>query len=60
MAETNIELNKTFLSPTIDEIFSAIPQNRNLELSEKKLIEKAYDFSKKAHEGQLRNSGEPY
>lgn len=29
-------------------------------LEEKKLIEKAYLFAQKAHEGQKRNSGEPY
>jgi GTP diphosphokinase / guanosine-3',5'-bis(diphosphate) 3'-diphosphatase len=27
---------------------------------DKKLIEKAYTFAERAHEGQLRNSGEPY
>lgn len=31
-----------------------------LNTEDKKLIEKAYLFSEKAHEGQKRNSGEPY
>lgn len=33
---------------------------KTFEAEEKAIIEKAYFFSKKAHEGQLRNSGEPY
>ncbi len=60
MTDTHVEPNKTFLSPTIDEIFSAVPINRHFNTLEKRLIEKAYNFSKEAHEGQLRNSGEPY
>ncbi len=34
--------------------------NQNLSSEDKKLIKKAYDFSKRAHDGQLRKSGEPY
>ena len=41
----------------IQEIFSLL-QNGNLE--ERKLIQKAYDFAEKAHEGHERKSGEPY
>jgi GTP pyrophosphokinase len=33
---------------------------KTFEAEEKAIIKKAYFFSKKAHEGQLRNSGEPY
>ena len=43
--------------PTIDEIISL---NSDLKEKDKTLIKKAYDFAKKAHEGQLRKSGEPY
>ncbi|MEN9338430.1 MAG: hypothetical protein RI945_155 [Candidatus Parcubacteria bacterium] len=60
MTEIKIETNTTFLSPTLDEIFSALPETRSLSEENKKLIEKAYNFSKRAHEGQMRNSGEPY
>lgn len=41
----------------IREIFSLVP---NITEEEKNLIQKAYDFAKKAHEGELRKSGEPY
>lgn len=33
---------------------------QELSLSEKSLIEEAYNFSQTAHQGQKRNSGEPY
>jgi GTP pyrophosphokinase len=42
-------------SPSV--IFALIPEMSN---DDKQLIEKACDFAKKAHEGQLRKSGEPY
>ena len=45
------------MTPTLDEITSLIPKTKN---QDKLLIEKAYNFAKKAHEGQLRKSGEPY
>ncbi len=32
----------------------------NLKKKDQVLVEKAYDFAKKAHSGQLRKSGEPY
>ena len=41
----------------VEEIFSKID---NLDKKGKDLIEKAYDFAKKSHEGALRKSGEPY
>lgn len=40
-----------------EKIFSLM---QNLKKKDKDLIQKAYDFAKKAHEGQLRKSGEPY
>jgi GTP pyrophosphokinase len=43
--------------PTIDEIISL---NEDYKAKDKILIEKAYNFAKKAHEGQLRKSGDPY
>jgi GTP pyrophosphokinase len=43
--------------PKIDEIFGVIP---NISAKSKALVMKAYDFAMKAHEGQLRKSGEPY
>ena len=43
--------------PTIDEI---IALNKDYKEKDKILIEKAYNFAKKAHEGQLRKSGDPY
>jgi len=44
------------MTPTLDEIISLNPDN----IKDKAIIEKAYNFAKKAHEGQLRKSGEPY
>lgn len=41
----------------IKEIFSLL---KNPTLEDKTLIQKAYDFALKAHEGHKRNSGEPY
>lgn len=43
--------------PTIDEIISLV---KDIKEKDKNLIEKAYNFAKKAHEGQLRKSGDPY
>lgn len=43
--------------PSLDEIISLV---KNLNEKDKALIEKAYNFAEKAHEGQLRKSGEPY
>lgn len=43
--------------PTIDEITSLV---KNIKEKDKNLIEKAYNFAQKAHEGQLRKSGDPY
>ena len=43
--------------PQVEEIISLFPQ---ISLKNKALIEKAYSFAMKAHEGQLRKSGEPY
>lgn len=43
--------------PTIDKILSFTP---NITEKDKALVEKAYIFAKKAHEGQLRKNGDPY
>ena len=43
--------------PKIEEILSLM---QDVEEDDIALIQKAYDFAKKAHEGQLRKSGEPY
>ncbi len=45
------------MTPKINEILSFIPEK---EEKGRLLIQKAYDFASKAHEGQLRKSGEPY
>lgn len=41
----------------IEEIFNELPR---VSLEDKALLEKAYSFSMKAHDGQARKSGEPY
>ncbi len=43
--------------PNIEEIYSKIPA---ITEKDKKLLQKAYTCAQKAHEGQKRNSGEPY
>ncbi|HLP86556.1 MAG TPA: RelA/SpoT family protein [Candidatus Paceibacterota bacterium] len=43
--------------PSVDKITSLLP---DIKPEGKALIEKAYEFAKKAHEGQLRKSGDPY
>lgn len=43
--------------PKIEEILKFIP---NTEAKGKQLIEKAFNFAHKAHDGQKRKSGEPY
>lgn len=58
--EVKIEENKTFLSPTLQDIFNALPKENVLDEEDKKNIEKAFYFSQKAHDGQKRQSGEPY
>jgi len=45
------------MNTQLSKIYSAI---KNLNDKDKILIEKAYHFAEKAHEGQLRKSGEPY
>ncbi len=42
----------------VDDILGAM--HKKLSAKDKELIKKAYNFSHKAHEGQLRKSGEPY
>lgn len=42
---------------SIDNIYNLIPK---IKKADKLAIQKAYDFAEKAHEGQKRNSGEPY
>lgn len=48
-----METTETNVSEIIDKM-------KNLSKEDISLIKKAYDFSKKAHEGQKRYSGEPY
>lgn len=45
------------MTTDIKEIFSLL---RNPTQSDVELIQRAYDFAKQAHEGHMRNSGEPY
>ncbi len=45
------------MTPQVEEI---IALTTNIKVRGKSLIEKAYKFAKKAHEGELRKSGEPY
>lgn len=45
------------MKPKVEDIFDLM---QNSKVEDKNLITKAYDFAKKAHEGQLRKSGEPY
>ncbi len=63
MTETSIEnnnVNTTFLTPDVEEIFLSVPKEHPLTDEEKVLIEKAYNFSRLAHQDQIRKSGEPY
>jgi GTP pyrophosphokinase len=45
------------MEPKVEEIFALM---QDLTEEDINLIKKAYDFAQKAHEGQLRKSGEPY
>lgn len=45
------------MTPNIENIFSLMHKPKK---EDKALIQKAYDFALKAHEGQLRKSGDPY
>jgi GTP diphosphokinase / guanosine-3',5'-bis(diphosphate) 3'-diphosphatase len=45
------------MTPTVNEIISLV---KDLKEKDKNLIEKAYNYAQKAHEGQLRKSGDPY
>ena len=49
--------SQTFVDTNPDRIFALLP---DLGEKEKALIKKACTFAEKAHEGQLRKSGEPY
>jgi GTP pyrophosphokinase len=60
MAEIKEEINKSFLTPSMEDIFSSLPKSRMLSQNEKEILKKAFNFSKEYHEGQFRNSGEPY
>ena len=42
----------------LDDIFANVPESYTQ--ADRDLIEKAYYFAEKAHEGQKRASGEPY
>ncbi len=54
------KIDKNFDIYNLEDVFSAAAKDRVFSTKEKDLIKKAFDFSKKAHEGQLRISGEPY
>ncbi len=43
---------------TIEEIVNSLSESKGKEKAQ--LVKKAYEFAKKAHEGQKRESGEPY
>src|ERR1035437_430743 len=45
------------MTPKVEEIISLV---QNLKKEDKELIQKAYNFARIAHEGQLRKSNEPY
>ncbi len=45
---------------TMTTVKEILAQMTNLSALDKALVEKAYDFAKKAHEGHTRYSGEPY
>lgn len=45
------------MKPKVEDIFDLV---QNLKKEDKDLIRKAFEFAEKAHEGQLRKSGEPY
>jgi len=45
------------MTPTVEEIIALIP---DIKEKDKTLIKKAYSFAQKAHEGQVRKSGDPY
>lgn len=49
---------KPYKIPAPEEIFSLMSHKPSAD--DKKLIIQAFEFAKKAHEGQLRKSGEPY
>src|SRR5277367_629520 len=59
MSEALAELKSTDGSPqSLDELLSLIRSYfPNADLS---LIQRAYEFSEKAHSGQIRRSGDPY
>lgn len=59
MLENDIRF-KDIKIPSLEDIFKAVPNERILANEEKEIIEKAYNFAQKAHEGHLRKSGEPY
>lgn len=44
--------------PTIDDLLKAIPYP--LDTADKRLLKKAYETAQRAHEGQVRKSGDPY
>lgn len=61
--DASIKLSETRLkSPTLKDLINTlkIDSKNSFTQSDYDLIEKAYDFSKIAHEGQFRLSGEPY
>src|SRR3954471_18197698 len=59
MSEAVSELNVREVGPqTLDELLDAIrAYSPNADLNR---IQKAYEFSEKAHSGQIRRSGDPY
>src|SRR3954468_3803444 len=60
MSEAVAELKPREIGPqTVDELLDLIRQYSTNE-SDLNLIRKAYEFSERAHSGQIRRSGDPY
>jgi len=56
----NLNFSSENISILLDGIFEVAPKEKHFSEEDKKIIEKAFNFAKKAHEGHLRKSGEPY
>lgn len=52
--------DKEIKMPILEDILNKIPKENQLSDKDVALLEKAFNFAKKAHEGHFRKSGEPY
>ncbi|MDO8600277.1 MAG: RelA/SpoT family protein, partial [bacterium] len=52
--------NNSKISNGVKQLLEKVWEKHDLSEGELSLIQRAYDFAKKAHEGQTRSSGEPY